>query len=46
MPPSATDDIAAALVEEGLAACADRLDCRSTYRREGEVVAEPEVVEP
>ncbi len=44
VPPSAADDIAAALVEEELAACVNRLDCRSTYRWDGEVVDEPEVV--
>jgi periplasmic divalent cation tolerance protein len=44
-PPGAADDIAAALVEERLAACVNRLDCRSTYRWEGEVVTnEAEVV--
>lgn len=31
-PPDAADDIATALVEERLAACVNRLQCRSTYR--------------
>ncbi|WP_254841169.1 divalent-cation tolerance protein CutA [Natronomonas marina] len=43
-PPSAADEIATALVEERLAACVNRLDCRSTYRWEGEVVDDSEVV--
>jgi periplasmic divalent cation tolerance protein len=44
-PPSAADDIAMALVEDRLAACVNRLDCRSTYRWEREVVTnEAEVV--
>lgn len=43
-PPSAADDIATALVEAELAACVNRLDCHSTYRWEGEVVDEDEVV--
>ena len=36
-PPSAADDIATALVEDRLAACVNRLECRSTYRWDGEV---------
>ena len=43
-PPSAAADLAAALVEERLAACVNRFDCRSTFRWEGEVVHEEEVV--
>ena len=43
-PPSDAADIAAALVEERLAACVNRLECRSTYRWEGEVLEEEEVV--
>jgi len=44
-PPSAADDIASALVEDRLAACVNRLECRSTYRWDGEVRRkEPEVV--
>lgn len=43
-PESHAADIASALVEERLAACVNAVDCRSTYRWEGEVVREPEVV--
>jgi periplasmic divalent cation tolerance protein len=43
-PPSAADDLAATLVEERLAACVNRFECRSTYRWEGEVVDDREVV--
>jgi len=43
-PESAAGDIATALVEEELAACVNRLDCRSTFRWEGEVVEETEAV--
>ena len=43
-PPSAAPDLAAALVEERLAACVNRFDCHSTFRWEGEVVQEDEVV--
>ena len=43
-PPEAADDIATALVEEELAACINRLECRSTFRWEGEVTTEEEVV--
>jgi periplasmic divalent cation tolerance protein len=43
-PPEAAADIAETLVGERLAACVNRLDCRSTYRWEGEIHEEPEVV--
>lgn len=43
-PPSAAADLAASLVEERLAACVNRFDCHSTFRWEGEVVREEEVV--
>ena len=43
-PPEAADDIATALVEEELAACINRLECRSTFHWEGEVTTEEEVV--
>lgn len=43
-PPDAAADIARALVEERLAACVNRLDCRSTYRWEGAVRDDREVV--
>jgi periplasmic divalent cation tolerance protein len=36
-PPDAAEEIARELVEEGLAACVNRVDCRSTYRWEGGV---------
>jgi periplasmic divalent cation tolerance protein len=37
-PPDAADDIATTLVEERLAACVNRVPCRSTYRWDEEVV--------
>ena len=43
-PADAAEKLAIALVEERLAACVNRIDCRSTYRWEGEVVAESEVI--
>jgi periplasmic divalent cation tolerance protein len=43
-PPKAAEDLATALVEGRLAACVNRVDCRSTFRWEGEVVHEEEVV--
>jgi periplasmic divalent cation tolerance protein len=43
-PPEAAADIAETLVEERLAACVNRLGCHSTYRWEGEIHEEPEVV--
>jgi periplasmic divalent cation tolerance protein len=36
-PPDAAAELARALVEERLAACVNRLDCRSTYRWDGAV---------
>jgi periplasmic divalent cation tolerance protein len=36
--------LARSVVEERLAACVNRFDCASTYRWEGEVVEESEVV--
>jgi periplasmic divalent cation tolerance protein len=36
-PPDAAEEIARELVAERLAACVNRVDCRSTYRWEGEV---------
>ena len=42
-PPDAAPEIASALVEERLAACVNRFDCRSTFRWDGEVVEEAEV---
>lgn len=43
-PPEAAADIAETLVEERLAACVNRVDCHSTYRWEGTVHEEPEVI--
>ena len=42
-PPSVAPEIATALVEERLAACVNRFECRSTYRWDGEVVRDEEV---
>jgi periplasmic divalent cation tolerance protein len=36
-PPDAAEEIARELVEDRLAACVNRVQCRSTYRWEGEV---------
>jgi periplasmic divalent cation tolerance protein len=36
-PPDAAGDLARTLVEECLAACVNRVDCRSTYRWDGAV---------
>lgn len=36
-PPDAAADLAGQLVEERLAACVNRVRCRSTYRWEGEI---------
>lgn len=44
VPPDAASDIARTLVEERLAACVNRLACESTYRWEGEIVEDDEVV--
>lgn len=43
-PPEAAESLASRLVEERLAACVNRVDCRSTYRWEGEVHEEAEVL--
>ena len=43
-PPEAATELAEALVEERLAACVNRFDCRSTFRWDGDVVSEEEVV--
>lgn len=44
VPREAADELASALVEERLAACVNRVDCRSTYRWEGEVHTDEEAV--
>ncbi|WP_257300116.1 divalent-cation tolerance protein CutA [Haloarchaeobius sp. FL176] len=43
-PPDAAADLASQLVEERLAACVNRVRCRSTYRWEGEIHDDDEVV--
>jgi periplasmic divalent cation tolerance protein len=43
-PPDAAAELASDVLEERLAACVNRLDCRSTYRWEGEVHDEDEEI--
>ena len=43
-PESTADELAATLVEERLAACVNGVDCRSTYRWEGEVTTDDETI--
>jgi periplasmic divalent cation tolerance protein len=43
-PPDAAGEIARTVVEERLAACVNRVRCESTYRWEGEVVDDDEVI--
>lgn len=43
-PEAAADDIAATLVEERLAACVNAVTCTSTYRWEGELHEDEEVI--
>ena len=43
-PPEAAETLARTLVEERLAACVNRVACDSTYRWEGEVVADEETI--
>jgi periplasmic divalent cation tolerance protein len=43
-PPDAAGELADLLVEERLAACVNAVDCRSTYRWEGTIHREDEVV--
>lgn len=43
-PESAADDIASTLVEERLAACVNAVSCESTYRWEGTVHEDSEVI--
>lgn len=43
-PPDVADDLATRLVADGLAACVNAVNCRSTYRWEGDVVRDEEVV--
>lgn len=44
VPPDAAEEIAEALVGDELAACVNRVDCRSTYRWEGSVVEDEEEI--
>ncbi|MES3517931.1 MAG: divalent-cation tolerance protein CutA [Natronomonas sp.] len=44
VPPEAAADIAAKLVDEGHAACVNRLDCHSTYRWDGKQHEDPETL--
>jgi periplasmic divalent cation tolerance protein len=43
-PSEFAAELAEALVDERLAACVNRFECRSTYRWDGEVVHDDEVV--
>ncbi len=43
-PPDRADDIATDLVERGLAACVNRVECRSTYRWQGDVHRDDEAI--
>ena len=43
-PTDAAGDLARLLVEERLAACVNRVSCRSTYRWEGEIAEEDEEI--
>ncbi len=43
-PPETADEIARDLVDQRLAACVNRLDCRSTYRWDGAVHDDEEVL--
>jgi periplasmic divalent cation tolerance protein len=43
-PPEAADDLARTLVEDRLAACVNRVPCRSVYRWDGAVHDDEEVV--
>ncbi|MFB6080609.1 MAG: divalent-cation tolerance protein CutA [Haloferacaceae archaeon] len=43
-PADAAGDVARTLVDERLAACVNRVPCRSTYRWEGEVHEDEEVI--
>ena len=43
-PESAAAELAERLVDERLAACVNAVDCRSTYRWEGEVTTDNETI--
>jgi periplasmic divalent cation tolerance protein len=44
VPPDSAARIALALVEDRLAACVNRVTCRSTYRWEGEITEDDEEI--
>jgi periplasmic divalent cation tolerance protein len=43
-PAEAAAELSRTLVEERLAACVNRVDCRSTYRWKGDVVTDDEEI--
>jgi len=43
-PEAAASEIAHTVVEERLAACVNAVECRSTYRWEGEIVTDDETI--
>lgn len=43
-PPADAEDLANGIIDRNLAACVNRVACSSTYRWEGEVVSEDEVI--
>jgi periplasmic divalent cation tolerance protein len=43
-PPDAAEDLATALVDRRVAACVNRIDCKSTFRWDGGVQHEAEVI--
>lgn len=44
IPRADADELAGELVEAGLAACVNRVECRSTYRWEGELQEDAEAI--
>ncbi len=44
VPPDDAESMAETLVAERLAACVNAIDCRSTYRWEGDVYRDEEVI--
>lgn len=43
-PPESAGEISRTLIEERLAACVNRFECQSTFRWDGDVVEEDEIV--
>ncbi|MDS0276820.1 divalent-cation tolerance protein CutA [Halomicroarcula sp. S1AR25-4] len=43
-PPDTASDLARTLVDDGLAACVNRVDCTSVYRWDGDVHEDDEVI--